>query len=98
MARTILNAIIYPTYSFKDKDPEIDVMRTRVQDLAKANNVSEAWVIREACRRSRVSPGAVRGWFHGDVRKPQSATLKAFGNALGGANTWKWSGARAWAA
>ena len=95
--RTIL-AKVYPTYSFKDKDPEIDVMRTRVQDIARAMNVSEAWVIREACRRSRVAVSTVRGWFDGKTKKPQSATLKAFGNALGGANTWKWSSARSWAA
>jgi len=98
MARGILKAAgVYPTYFFKEKDPEIDVMRTRVDDLAKANNVSKGWVIREACRRSRVSPNTVHGWFEGGTRKPQSATLKAFGNALGGSNKWSWASARAWA-
>jgi transcriptional regulator with XRE-family HTH domain len=69
---TTLN--LYKTYSFKDKDPIIDKMRTKVQD----SGLSYA----EIGHVSGVSPGTLSNWFNGATRRPQFASLTAVARAI----------------
>jgi hypothetical protein len=85
MKRTVR---VYLTYNFKDKAPNIDKLRTFVQDTAKRSGKSERVVIREACERSGVSKSTPRGWFYGKTRRPQDPTIEAFGRALGFQRKW----------
>jgi transcriptional regulator with XRE-family HTH domain len=64
---------IYKTYSFRDKDPCIDQLRTP----AKAVKYSEI------AAKSGVSEGTLRNWFHGTTRRPQHASVMAVARALG---------------
>jgi hypothetical protein len=66
---------IYKTYSFKDKDPAIDSLRTIIQDQGEKYSSISA--------KSGVSEGTLHGWFHGKTRRPQHATIVAVARALG---------------
>ena len=67
--------IKYKSYSFKEKDPIIDKIRTMVKDeKATFEMVHEA---------SGVSVSTVRGWLLGDTRRPQHATVMAVIRGLG---------------
>lgn len=70
--RTIIR---YKSYSFVDKDPIIDALRTAVSDSGKS--------YREISNTSNVSASTVRNWFHGNVRRPQFATVAAVAQACG---------------
>ena len=72
MTRTIQ---LYRTYSFKTKDPVIDELR----GIVKERGASYAQIT-EACG---VTGSCLRGWFHGETRRPQHATTKAVARALG---------------
>jgi len=65
----------YRSYSFTDKDPIIDRLRTAVQD----SGLSYAKVSAE----SDVSVNCLREWFEGKTRRPQFATVAAVFSALG---------------
>jgi transcriptional regulator with XRE-family HTH domain len=66
---------LYKTYSFRDKDPIIDRLRTLVAD----NGTSYADIGAD----SGVSPHTLWQWFRGPTRRPQFATVKAVARALG---------------
>ena len=64
---------LYSSYSFTEKDPIIDKVRTAMQSRdASYGHISDA---------SGVSVSTLRNWFEGDTRRPQYATVAA---ALGG--------------
>jgi DNA-binding phage protein len=65
----------YKSYSFLDKDPEIDRLRGEIarQKIAYAILVDE----------SGVSLATLVGWFNGKTRRPQHATVMAVWAALG---------------
>jgi transcriptional regulator with XRE-family HTH domain len=66
---------LYRTYSFLDKDPIIDIMRTLAQDSPYSNaQISDA---------SGVSKATLSNWFNGVTRKPQYCTIAAVAGALG---------------
>lgn len=66
---------LYKSYSFKDKDPIIDRVRTIYDDGDNTYaKVSEA---------SGVSPTTLFNWFEGPTRRPQYATIAAVVSALG---------------
>lgn len=66
---------LYKSYSFKDKDPVIDEVRTLVADSDKTyQQVHEA---------SGVSVTTLYNWFEGTTKKPQYATVMAVVRALG---------------
>jgi transcriptional regulator with XRE-family HTH domain len=65
---------LYKTYSFKNKDPVIDELRTIIKD----QDVSYQFV----SDLSGVSVSTLQGWFNGVVRRPQHATIKAVAIAL----------------
>jgi hypothetical protein len=68
------------SYSFIDKDPVIDVVRTMVQ------NSGESYAkIHEA---SSVSVSTISNWFHGKTRRPTYACIMAVTRAVGGQCKW----------
>jgi DNA-binding phage protein len=64
----------YNTYRFRDKDPVIDMLRTRFQD-GKYTYVGVA-------ADSGVTESTLRNWFGGKTRKPQFATVQAVARAM----------------
>ena len=70
--RTIIG---YKTYSFKEKDPAIDALRTIIAD--------EGASYSELHDLSGVAARTMWGWFHGPTKRPQHATIMAVAIALG---------------
>lgn len=66
---------LYRSYSFVDKDPVIDRIRTIVQD--------EGLSYGEIGTISGVSSGTLTNWFEGQTRRPQYATIAAVTYSLG---------------
>jgi transcriptional regulator with XRE-family HTH domain len=73
MAKRTINA--YKSYSFKDKDPVIDRLRTIIQD----ESVSYA----EIHAMSGVTQTTLWNWFSGSTKRPQFATVMAVARSLG---------------
>jgi hypothetical protein len=71
--RTIIKP--YRSYSFKDKDPVIDELRTII--------ASEGVSYRKVHELSDVSEQTLYNWFSGPVRRPQYATVMAVVRSLG---------------
>jgi hypothetical protein len=65
----------YKSYSFTDKDPIIDEIRTVIKD----SGVSHAWIEDQ----SGVTSQTLRSWFYGTTKKPQAATINAVARSLG---------------
>jgi hypothetical protein len=65
----------YKSYSFVDKDPIIDEVRTMVSD----SGASYKWIE----DHSGVTTATLYAWFSGKTRKPQAATINAVARALG---------------
>jgi hypothetical protein len=70
-------ARVYRTYSYIDKNPVIDKVRTLVQDEGLFTKLG---IVQEI---SNVSRSTLVGWFHGSVRHPQHHTIAAVVSALG---------------
>ena len=65
----------YKSYSFVDKDPIIDEIRTIYQSSGMSyENVHE---------NSGVSTGTLYAWFEGKTKKPQAATINAVLRSMG---------------
>jgi hypothetical protein len=75
MAKKGWKAPVYRTYSFVDKDPMIDKIRTVVGDSGLKYSQIHAV--------SDVTSQTLRNWFHGDTKRPQFATLNAVAISLG---------------
>jgi hypothetical protein len=65
----------YKSYSFLEKDPIIDEIRTVIKD----SGVSHKWIEEE----SGVTAVTLRAWFYGATKKPQAATINAVARSLG---------------
>jgi lambda repressor-like predicted transcriptional regulator len=65
----------YKTYSFVDKDPVIDELRTV---LTKKHTT-----IKKLSEDSDVSKSTIRNWFYGETKRPQHAPLVAVARAMG---------------
>jgi transcriptional regulator with XRE-family HTH domain len=65
----------YKSYSFQDKDPIIDEIRTVVQ--------LSGFSYKKIEEASGVTSKTLHDWFDGETRKPQAATLNAVARALG---------------
>ena len=72
MARGFLR---YRAYSFTDKDPIIDVLRTIKRDAEMSD--------REIMDGGGPTVGTLRNWFNGKTRRPQFATVAAASVAMG---------------
>lgn len=66
---------LYKSYSFKDKDPVIDIVRTMVEDEGKS--------YREIAMGSGVSHTTLNNWFNGKTKRPQYATIMAVARSMG---------------
>lgn len=66
---------LYKTYSFKNKDPAIDRLRTIVDDEGESYKKIE--------EKSGVSTTTLYNWFKGATRRPQFATLSAVAGVFG---------------
>jgi hypothetical protein len=75
MARGFLR--VYRTYSYIDKNPVIDKVRTLVQD---EGLFKELKIVHEL---SGVSTSTLDNWFNGTTRSPQHATIAAVITSLG---------------
>jgi DNA-binding phage protein len=73
MAQRTLN--LYKSYSFRDKDPIIDKIRTVIQD--------ESASYKEIHEASGVATTTLYQWFDGETKRPQFATIMAVVRALG---------------
>ena len=65
----------YKTYSFVDKDPVIDELRSVLN--------KKHTTIQQLSLDSSVSKTTIRNWFYGETRKPQHATVNAVARAMG---------------
>jgi transcriptional regulator with XRE-family HTH domain len=65
----------YKSYSFIDKDPLIDEMRTIVQQHGAS--------YKDIHEQSGVSASTLTAWFAGATRKPQAATVNAVARSMG---------------
>jgi transcriptional regulator with XRE-family HTH domain len=65
----------YKSYSFVDKDPIIDEIRTIVQQHGST--------YKDIHEHSGVSAGTLTAWFTGPTRKPQAATINAVARSMG---------------
>jgi hypothetical protein len=65
----------YKSYSFVDKDPIIDEIRT----IYETSGVNYKWIE----DRSGVTSTTLYAWFNGKTRKPQAATINAVLRVLG---------------
>jgi hypothetical protein len=75
MARGFLR--VYRTYSYVDKNPVIDKVRTLVQD---EGLFKELKIVHEI---SGVSTTTLDSWFNGATKSPQHATIAAVITSLG---------------
>jgi hypothetical protein len=75
MARGFLR--VYRTYSYVDKNPVLDKVRTLVQD---EGLFKELKIVHEI---SGVSTSTLDNWFHGSTKSPQHATIAAVITSLG---------------
>jgi hypothetical protein len=75
MARGFLRT--YRTYSYIDKNPVIDKVRTLVQD---EGLIKKLGIVHEI---SGVSTSTLDNWFNGTTRSPQHATIAAVITSLG---------------
>jgi DNA-binding phage protein len=67
----------YRTYSFRTKNPVIDKCRTIVQDAGLYKNLGAVAEI------SGLARGTIDGWFFGDTKNPQHASIMALVTSLG---------------
>jgi hypothetical protein len=77
----------YKSYLFRTKDPVIDELRTLIEDSVGSRVKGKHLVKIE--RDGGPSASAMRGWFFGKVRRPQSAGVEATGRALGYKRVWE---------
>jgi len=81
---------IYKAYNFRTKDPEVDILRTLIEDHFghRINHKS----IRQITEGGGPSQSAMSSWFFGKTLRPQNATLEAAGRAIGYRRVWKKEG------
>lgn len=71
----------YKTYMFRDKDPVIDELRTMFQDTGVAYS--------QVGNETGIAEGTIHNWFHGETRRPQSASIEAVGRFFGKKRVWQ---------
>jgi len=79
---------LYKAYNFRNKDPVIDELRTIIQDTYGTGNKATAKAMSVVVAAGGPSETAMRGWFYGKTRRPQSASIEACGRALGMKRIW----------
>lgn len=74
---------MYGTYSFIDKDPIIDIIRTGVQDYAAQQGIKESTACKHISDETRVSTSTLHNWLGGKTRRPSFAAVNAVCMDLG---------------
>jgi hypothetical protein len=77
---------IYRAYNFRTKDPEIDRLRTLIQDTYGPKMGGKVYKKIESDGGPSVT--SMYNWFHGKTKRPQSASVEACGRAIGWKRTW----------
>jgi transcriptional regulator with XRE-family HTH domain len=70
-----MTGFTYKTYSFTDKDPMIDYLRTIIQESGQT--------LKKIGEDSGVNPQTISKWLYGDTKRPQAASMNAVLRALG---------------
>lgn len=78
---------LYKSYTFRSKDLVIDELRTMIEDSngSRVNGKHLAKIERDG----GPSASAMRGWFFGKTRRPQSAAIEAAGRTIGFKRVWQ---------
>jgi hypothetical protein len=84
-AKTTRSLRMYGAYLFTTKDPVTDELRTMAQD---AHGKLTMKTLRQIERDGGPTAGCMAGWFFGDTKRPQSASVEAAGRALGHKRDW----------
>lgn len=79
---------LYKSYHFRDKDPEIDRLRTLIQNASGGINRLNNKALSTVEHDGGPSVSCMRAWFFGATQRPQNATLEAAGRALGYRRVW----------
>jgi hypothetical protein len=79
---------LYKSYMFRDKDPEIDRLRTIIQNASGGINKLNNKALTNVEQQGGPTVACMRGWFFGATKRPQNATLEAAGRALGYRRHW----------
>jgi hypothetical protein len=76
---------LYRSYVFRNKDPVVDELRTIINDTFGS-------VSHKALKQIEADGGptisAMDGWFKGNTKRPQSASVEAAGRAMGMKRVW----------
>ena len=78
---------LYGSYSFKDKEPVIDMTRTLFEDVY-GRRIDNAMLV-EIESQGGPSVSCMRGWFFGDTVRPTNVTIEASGRAVGYERVWR---------
>lgn len=78
--------IRYKAYNFKDKDPVIDELRTKFQDIN--HGKLDGSFFRKVQANGGPTVSCLRSWFFGQVKRPQNPTVEAAGRAMGLKRIW----------
>ena len=78
---------IYKSYTFRDKDPAVDELRTVIEDHY-GERVSNK-VLRKIQEGGGPTAGCMAGWYFRTTKRPQNATLEAAGRAMGYRRVWQ---------
>jgi transcriptional regulator with XRE-family HTH domain len=70
-----MTGFTYKSYSFIDKDPLIDEIRTVYE--------ASGWSYKQVEEHSGVTAQTLRNWLDGETRRPQAATANAVLRSLG---------------
>jgi hypothetical protein len=77
---------LYKSYVFKDKDPVVAELRAMIEDYQ--GEKIKGKHLAEIERGGGPSASAMRAWFFGDTRRPQSSAVEAAGRCIGYKRTW----------
>lgn len=78
--------IRYKAYNFIRKDPQIDELRTHLQDMN--GGKLDGRFLKRVHENGGPTVGCLRGWFFGATRSPKNDTLEAAGRAMGLHREW----------
>jgi len=74
-------------YMFRNKDPVIDELRTVIQDQT-GDRQLKSHTLRTIAEDGGPTLACMQGWFRGETKRPQNATIEAAGRALGFRRMW----------
>lgn len=76
---------VYGSYTFKDKDPVIDEMRTLVADT----HGDVSWrTLKQIEDDGGPSTSCMANWFFKETKRPTNAAVEAAGRAMGKRRKW----------